>query len=105
MNREEKAKELLDQLWRKHFPEMHERVEILRQASDVLQRGPLTDEAREAARLAAHKLAGALGTFGRGEGTDLARTIEGWFSEPNELPMLRARIKAAVETLQTLVVL
>jgi HPt (histidine-containing phosphotransfer) domain-containing protein len=105
MDQEERAKELLDQLWRKHLPQMHERVEILRQASDLLQQGQLSDEMRNAAQLAAHKLAGALGTFGRAEGTDLARLIENCLANPHELPQFKDRIKVAVEAIQALILL
>ena len=48
-------------------------------AVGALERGRCTDPAVEAAQHAAHQLAGSLGTFGLGEGSDLARELEDRF--------------------------
>ena len=67
-------KQALDRLWLQFQPMMRERVAIL-EASAAGANG-LSGEEREAAHGAAHKLAGALGTFGLAEGTALAREAE-----------------------------
>ncbi len=69
-----RAKELLQQLWVKHKETVFERLEILEKASaGALQ---MDETALEEAGSAAHKLAGALGTFGFQQGTDWARDSE-----------------------------
>ena len=66
----------LDGLWQRFLPQIRERVAILESAAAALAAGPLTEELREAALAAAHKLAGTLGTFGLTRGTVLARELE-----------------------------
>ncbi len=69
-------------LWKKYLPEMGERVGVLERACASLCAGKLSAEERAAALGAAHKLAGALGTFGRGRGTELAREVESLLQNP-----------------------
>jgi HPt (histidine-containing phosphotransfer) domain-containing protein len=66
----------IDGLWQRFLPEIRERVTILESAVNVAAGRRLTGEQREAARAAAHKLAGVLGTFGLARGTELARELE-----------------------------
>jgi HPt (histidine-containing phosphotransfer) domain-containing protein len=66
----------LSRLWVKFLPEIENRLAILERASEELTAGELTDELREQAHAAAHKLAGVLGTFGLKRGTELARQAE-----------------------------
>ncbi len=66
----------LDRLWKQFLPQIEERVAVLEAASHALSDGKLTDEVRDAAQAAAHKLAGVLGTFGLMKGTILAREAE-----------------------------
>jgi HPt (histidine-containing phosphotransfer) domain-containing protein len=66
----------LDRMWQQFLPVMSERVAILEDAAASLASSHLTAEEQENARGAAHKLAGALGTFGLTEGTSLAREAE-----------------------------
>jgi HPt (histidine-containing phosphotransfer) domain-containing protein len=68
--------EALNRLWTKFLPEMDERIAVLSSAAAASTAGQLSIEQQEAARAAAHKLAGALGTFGLTEGTELAREAE-----------------------------
>jgi HPt (histidine-containing phosphotransfer) domain-containing protein len=63
-------------VWKKYLPEMSERVAVLERACESLTARKLTEAERESALAAAHKLAGALGTFGRAHGTELARDLE-----------------------------
>jgi HPt (histidine-containing phosphotransfer) domain-containing protein len=72
----------LDVLWAKFLPENEERVATLEAASAASARGSLSEDEREAAGSAAHKLAGVLGTFGLTRGTELARELEQMFSQP-----------------------
>ena len=66
----------LDRLWRQFLPQIEERVTALESAGQALAGLKLSDEQREAAKSAAHKLAGVLGTFGLTKGTVLAREAE-----------------------------
>src|SRR5512146_2520827 len=76
MDREQIQKRMAE-LWARHLPEIAERVGVLERACSALEAGKLSGEERKAASAAAHKLAGALGTFGRTRGTELAREAEG----------------------------
>lgn len=66
----------LEQLWKRFLPEIQERVSILDVAAQACAAGGMTQEQREAAHAAAHKLAGTLGTFNLARGTELAREFE-----------------------------
>jgi len=70
----------LDRLWQQFLPQMDERVGTLEAAGRALTGGKLGDDEREAAKSAAHKLAGVLGTFGLTKGTILAREAEMMYS-------------------------
>jgi HPt (histidine-containing phosphotransfer) domain-containing protein len=68
--------EALDRLWKQFLPQIEERVAALESAAKALSEGEISDEQRDAAQAAAHKLAGILGTFGLTKGTILAREAE-----------------------------
>jgi len=68
--------EALARLWKKFQPDIEARVTVLEAAVRALASGALSDEQREAAHAAAHKLSGTLGTFGLHRGTKLARECE-----------------------------
>ncbi|MBD1805972.1 response regulator [Microcoleus sp. FACHB-SPT15] len=53
-----------------------QQVTVLEQAKIALIEGNLSEVLRQSARQEAHKLAGAMGTFGYPEGSNLARAIE-----------------------------
>jgi len=72
----QKMREMLAGIWERHKPEMDERLALLERASHVLGNRDLTPQERSDAVYAAHKLAGALGTFGRAEGSAIARSLE-----------------------------
>jgi HPt (histidine-containing phosphotransfer) domain-containing protein len=63
-------------LWRDAQPRVLERVRTVEDAVAALRAGTLGTEHAEHARREAHKLAGALGTFGMPAGTDRARDVE-----------------------------
>jgi HPt (histidine-containing phosphotransfer) domain-containing protein len=63
-------------LWRDAQPRALERVVVIEAAVAALRDGALEESAAAAATGEAHKLAGALGTFGMPDGTTRARAIE-----------------------------
>src|SRR3569833_2991506 len=69
-----RVKELLKQLWAQHRETVFERLAIVEKAS--AQALELDESSMAEARSAAHKLAGALGTFGFQQGTEWAREAE-----------------------------
>ena len=94
----------LDRMWVKYVPDLRERVCVLDAAARALMAGELSDDLRQRAQAAAHKLAGSLGTFGLGRGTELARMLEGrWAagglkgSDAEELASAAAEIRLLVE--------
>jgi HPt (histidine-containing phosphotransfer) domain-containing protein len=77
--------EAMSRLWLKFLPQIVDRVATLETAAAALSEGILTSAQREDAVLAAHKLAGVLGTFGLAEGTALAREAEIFYSQTGSL--------------------
>jgi HPt (histidine-containing phosphotransfer) domain-containing protein len=67
---------MLDLMWHKYLPDIRQRAQVLEDAARSASAGNLSQSEREAAKSAAHKLAGTLGTFGLSRGTDLARELE-----------------------------
>ncbi len=76
MDAKEKMREALSELWDKHLPEMRMRFRVLQRAAEAIRSGELTPELRHQALEEAHKLAGALGTFGHREGSEAAQSLE-----------------------------
>ena len=70
----------MQELWRKHRSAYLARLEIIDRAAEAFNRGVLTDHLRTQAAHEAHKLAGALGTFGMRAGSAAALEIESFFS-------------------------
>jgi HPt (histidine-containing phosphotransfer) domain-containing protein len=68
--------EALARLWKKFLPDIEARVTVLEATAHAIASGTLSDEEREEAHAAAHKLSGTLGTFGLHRGTKLARECE-----------------------------
>jgi CheY-like chemotaxis protein len=88
--------QLLGKLWEKHKDAVFERIRILEQTAEI---GPaLTPNTREHARVAAHKLAGCLGTFGYAQSGVQAREIEHLL----EQPMTTLRMHRLVQLVRTL---
>ena len=73
---EQKFQQGMNKLWQQYEGLMTERLKALQIAATAVQTRTLTQELRENARQAAHKLAGVLGMFDREAGTTLARQIE-----------------------------
>jgi DNA-binding response OmpR family regulator len=93
------------QLWARARGAMLERVEVLERAARAAADGRLTGALRQQATAEAHRLAGALGTFGVPEGTRLAREAETRFggehflkpADGAELAGTAARLRRAIE--------
>jgi HPt (histidine-containing phosphotransfer) domain-containing protein len=66
----------LDQMWSRFLPQILERWALVQAGAEAYAEGRLKDDQKEAARDAAHKLAGSLGTFGQASGTVVARELE-----------------------------
>ena len=66
----------IERLWVQFLPQMHERVDTLATAAGSVAAGTLSQEQRQGAQAAAHKLAGSLGMYGYDHGTRLARQLE-----------------------------
>lgn len=95
--------EALDQLWNQFLPQIEERVSILETASEALSAGGLSEEMRDAAHGAAHKLAGILGTFGLTKGTILAREAEMRYSGDVD-PAVAAQLADIATQLRTMII-
>lgn len=68
--------EKLGSLWQKFRPVNQQRVALLEAAAREAIAGELQESTRREAEGAAHKIAGAAGTFGFLDVTELARTLE-----------------------------
>jgi HPt (histidine-containing phosphotransfer) domain-containing protein len=96
--------EAMSRLWLKFLPQIVDRVATLETAAAALSEGILTPVQREDAVLAAHKLAGVLGTFGLAEGTALAREAEIFYSQTGSLSGTDAqRLSEAVVQLRNMI--
>lgn len=83
----------IEAIWLKHRPLMFARLAAIEAAVEAVcadgaghdrDSSPLDEETRATAQRDAHKLAGALGTFGLHEGTRHARLLEHAFAEDGE---------------------
>lgn len=97
--------QMLHRIWERHLPDLRARVDVLEGAAQAVAAGELGEPQREQARHTAHTLAGSLGTFGLGRGTELARQLEGRYGDgdlhPADAPALAqaaAEIRALIET-------
>jgi HPt (histidine-containing phosphotransfer) domain-containing protein len=96
--------EALDRMWVKFLPQIEERVVFLESAAAAFSANQLSIEQQEAAKAAAHKLAGVLGTFSLAEGTVLARELEVMYSrEGGPDPALNGRSTEITAELRTIV--
>ena len=94
----------LDRMWLQFLPTMQERVAILETAAQEFAADKLSVEQHEAASSAAHKLAGALGTFGLTRGTVLARELEIMYSRQNGPdPELAKTLASTTTELRTII--
>ncbi len=66
----------VEQAWQKYRGVMQERVEVLEKAAIAIQQGNLGSELSQTSQMTAHKLVGALGSFGFSMGSTLAQRLE-----------------------------
>ncbi|MBE9068691.1 response regulator, partial [Leptolyngbya cf. ectocarpi LEGE 11479] len=78
----------VEQAWKKYQGVMQERVAILEQAAIAIQQGDLDQELHHTSQMTAHKLVGALGSFGFPMGSTLAQNLVQLLktSPSNEIP-------------------
>jgi HPt (histidine-containing phosphotransfer) domain-containing protein len=96
--------EALDRMWAQYLPQMEERVAILEASAEAFAARQLSLSQHEAAKGAAHKLAGVLGTFGLTRGTVLAREAEILYSgEPEDDPSIGPRLTSIAAQLKVIV--
>ncbi len=73
---EAKVAESIAKVWELFKVHWQDQLSLLRQVSNQIATGDLSKTLVKQANVAAHRLVGALGTFGRPEGTEIARRIE-----------------------------
>ena len=78
---EKELREAVHAVWLRRKEHVIGRVDVLSNTVGLLLDGSITEEDLAGARTEAHKLAGALGSFGFGRGSDIAERIEGLISE------------------------
>ncbi|HEX8390723.1 MAG TPA: response regulator [Longimicrobium sp.] len=99
---QERLSYALAQVWKRARGPVLDRIAVLERAAQAVAGGGLTEPMRETARREAHRLAGALGTFGLGEGSVHARELEHLLGAPvprgqaGRMAELAARLKADV---------
>jgi HPt (histidine-containing phosphotransfer) domain-containing protein len=79
---------LLAELWQRHLPTLHERLNLLDRIASEATSGSLPEPIREQAQSLAHKLAGNLGMFGHNEAGDIASQMEQILKAPTPQPLL-----------------
>lgn len=94
---------LLADIWERSKQMEIDRVAVLEDAQMLASSGRLDEPGRVKAMEAAHKLAGALGTFGLPRGTDLARELESAFRCGIPDRTAADRLRGAVDELGVLV--
>lgn len=92
----------LDRLWARFLPEIMQRIAVIESAVDAVDSNCCTDDLRHQTHLAAHKLAGSLGTFGLPQGTEMARFIEQAFA-PAENPTSADSLRRWIKQIRVLV--
>jgi len=94
----------IERLWVRFLPDTRQRISILEAAAAAVASNTLTPSQCQEAHDAAHKLAGALGTFNLPRGTNLARELELIFSPKNlPGPGSAERLAAATADLRAMV--
>lgn len=72
-------------IWERMRPKALERLAEVRAALEMLSSGSVVEEQRASAESMAHKLAGALGTYGFPRGSEVARQAEFALADPASL--------------------
>jgi DNA-binding response OmpR family regulator/HPt (histidine-containing phosphotransfer) domain-containing protein len=105
---EAKVTESIAKVWEVFKTHWQDQLSLLRQVCDRFATGHVDEDLLKQAIIAAHRLVGALGTFGRPEGTEVARRIEVLLeartelrTEPNSSTALH--LSSLIERLQQIV--
>jgi len=94
----------INKLWTQFLPQMRERVGVLEAAAQAFAADRLLMNQQIEANDAAHKLAGALGSFGLTKGTVLARELEILYSRENGPdPAMAARLGEIAAQLRSII--
>jgi HPt (histidine-containing phosphotransfer) domain-containing protein len=67
---------LIAELWQRHLPSLHERLDTLDRIAASSAAGSMSDQEREEGIAISHKLAGSLGMYGYQRGTEIASQLE-----------------------------
>ena len=90
-------------MWQKYEGLMRQRLEVLQQAATAVKTKNLSQELRQEATKAAHKLAGVLGMFELETGTKIAADMERILSGNDNLTSTQKRqVRSQIETLSNL---
>ena len=76
---------LIADLWKRHLPTLHERLDTLDRIATASADGLLTKEEREEGTSISHKFAGSLGMYGYGRGTEVAMQLEHLFRSADSI--------------------
>jgi HPt (histidine-containing phosphotransfer) domain-containing protein len=85
---DEEIRSLLADLWQRHLPTLHERLDLLDRTAKEAESGVLSESTREEAQAIAHKLAGNLGMFGHNQAGDIASQMEQILKAPTAQTLL-----------------
>lgn len=88
-NSNQEIDSLLADLWQRHLPTLHERLNILDGAAAAADSGILDESLRLEARSIAHKLSGNLGMFGFQQAGNIASEIEHLLTAPTPEDLAR----------------
>ncbi len=88
-NSNEEIETLLAELWQRHLPTLHERLDILDRAAAAASTGALAEPSREEALSIAHKLSGNLGMFGYQQAGNIASRMEHILKAPTPEDLAR----------------
>lgn len=97
----EQTRSAVAKIWERAKSKILQRIQVLEQASDALLTHSFEQECWQQSHQEAHKLAGALGTFGIHAGTEIARQIESLLEQPAPLnAQQRHRLQSFVQQLK-----
>jgi chemotaxis protein histidine kinase CheA len=101
-NADSEIRALLEDLWQRHLPSMHERLNLLDRAALSAVAGQLVEAERAEAQSIAHKLAGNLGMFGYADAGLIASSMEQLLKEPalaatDQLASLARQLRKTLE--------
>lgn len=95
---EQEAARAIALIWERVRPQALQRLKEVKAAIASIAAGSLAEESRGSAESAAHKLAGALGSYGFTEGSEAARRAELALEHPTSIdPGDLADIEAALD--------